>query len=35
MVDLAETVRLNHERNIDFDLKSRPSTGEETQITQH
>ncbi len=39
MVDLAETVRLNHERNIDFNLKSRPSTGDagsgEMQITQH
>lgn len=39
MVDLAETVRLNHERNIDFNLKSRPSAGGtgsgEMQITQH
>ncbi len=41
MVDLAETVRLNHERNIDLNLKSRPSSSladngqGTTQITQH
>ncbi len=42
MVDLAETVRLNHERNLDFNLRSRPlasssadNGSEATQITQH